>query len=107
MNAQIYVAPSKLVLGQRQRNGYCAINGSKRSSLEIIAGILLFCHKGKAKTRIMFANNLNHPQIQNYLNLLTSRGLLALENGKYVTTEKGLSFTELFTGIHEILKTGK
>ena len=107
MNAQIYVAPSKLVLGQRQLNGYCAINGSKRSSLEIIAGILLFCHKGKAKTRIMFANNLNHPQIQNYLNLLTLRGLLVLEHGKYVTTEKGLSFIELFTGIHEILRTGK
>ncbi len=103
MTVQIQMPPSRLLLLQEQGNAWNIINGSKRGQLEILADILVFCNKEKVKTKIMYANNLNYVTLQNYLKLLTSRGLLVLENGKYVTTEKGFVFIDLFMGIHDIL----
>ncbi len=78
--------------------------GSKRGRLEIIAEILLFCSGArKAKTKIMFATNLNYPLIQKYSEMLTTRGLLGLENGRYITTEKGVAFLDQFAGIYDML----
>jgi predicted transcriptional regulator len=107
LNAQIQVPPSELLMGKEQGKVWNAINGSKRGQIEIIAEILHSCLRGKAKTRIMYANNLNYAQLQNNLKLLTSRSLLMLKNGKYVTTEKGFVFLELFAGIRDILQNGE
>lgn len=109
MNAQIQVAPSKYMLESKffrlkQGNGGAITNGTKRGRLEIISEILLFCDQYKAKTNIMYRTNLNYAQLQNHLKLLTSQGLLALDEGKYTTTEKGYYFLELFVELHDMLR---
>jgi predicted transcriptional regulator len=109
VNAQIQVAPSKYMLESKffrlkQGNGGAITNGTKRGRLEIISEILLFCDQYKAKTNIMYRTNLNYAQLQNHLKLLTSQGLLALDEGKYTTTEKGYYFLELFVELHDMLR---
>ena len=104
MNAQIFVAPYELLLEQKRGKMWKYFGDSKRGRLEIIAEILLFCSGArKAKTKIMFATNLSYPLLQKYSEMLTTRGLLGLENGKYVTTDKGFAFLDLFAGIYDIL----
>ena len=103
MNAQIQVAPSRLLFQNGADSFLVGVNGSRRGRLEILAEILLFCRKEENKTRIMYANNLNYDQLQNHLRFLNSRRLLTSENGKYVTTEKGFAFLKLFIGIHNLL----
>jgi len=102
LNEQILVVSSEL-LSRQKSNLLEGLSGSKRGQLEIMAEILLFCRRGKAKTKIMYATNINYPLLQKYSDTLTSRGLLRFENGKYVTTEKGFAFFNLFKRICDML----
>ncbi len=104
MNAQVLFGPHELLLRQKRGSLWKGFSDSKRGQLKIMAEILLFCcGKGKAKTRIMYAANINYPLLQKYTEMLTSRGLLIPEGRTYVTTEKGFAFLQLFTRIHDIL----
>ncbi len=104
MNAQVFVTPYELLLEQKRGKMWKYFGGSKRGRLDIIAEILLFCSGArKAKTKIMFGTNLSYPLLQKYSEMLTTRGLLGLENGKYATTEKGFTFLDLFAGIYDML----
>ena len=76
---------------------------SRRERFEIIAKILLFCDRQRAKTSIMYKTNLNYTQLKSNLRFLTSQGLLLYNENKYVTTEKGYHFLSLFAQLNEIL----
>ena len=78
-------------------------SGARRGRLEIIAEILFFCDRQKAKTSIMYKANLNHAQMKRHLRDLTLKGLVAQSDGKYVTTEKGYRFLELFAQLNNML----
>jgi len=52
----------------------------------------------------MYANNLSHAQLKNYLMLLTSRDLLAHNSERYETTHKGYRFLEAFTQLNDVLE---
>jgi len=88
----------------KQDNGWNVNNSAKRGRLEIIAEILLFCDRQKAKTNIMYNTNLNYSQLQSHLGYLTSLGMLMREEGRYLTTEKGYRFLELFAELQDILR---
>ena len=98
-----YAIQSKL-LRLKQGNGRSFNNSAKRGRLEIIAEILLFCGRRKTKTKIMYNANLNYAQLQTHLSYLTSLGLLVREEGRYLTTEKGCRFLELFAELQDILR---
>ena len=53
----------------------------------------------------MYKTNLNYAQLKRHLKSLTSQGLLIHNKDKYVTTEKGYRFLELFTQLNDILKS--
>ena len=107
VTAQISVAPSIFLLSKEQSNSRNAINGKKRSGIEIMARILVFCRTSKNKTRIIYANNLNYATWQKYSKFLISRGLLTLENRKYATTQKGFIFLEALSVINDLVSSGE
>jgi len=76
--------------------------------MEILNTILSSCINGKKKTQVMYRANLSYQQLCVYLELLTSMGLLTVENvdgeKRYVTTEKGLSFLKYFKEINSLLQ---
>ena len=81
--------------------------GSRRGKMDIIAEILLFCEQQKTKTSIMYNANLNYSQLKSQMNALISQGLLEKKLNKYVTTEKGYRFLELFAQINDLLEEFK
>ncbi len=76
----------------------------KRQRIEIMAQILSFCLHATRKTRIMYQNNLNHAQLEDYLSLLTSRNLLGHNSDMYLTTEKGHRFLKAFAKLKDVLE---
>ena len=82
-------------------------NGSRRGKMDIMAEILLFCEQQKTKTSIMYNVNLNYSQLINQVNSLLSQGLLEKKLNKYVTTERGYRFLELFAKINDLLEEFK
>ena len=88
----------------KQVNGWNVNKAVKRGRLEIIAEILLFCDRRKAKTKIMYNVNLNYAQLKMHLSYLTAVGLLMREEGRYLTTAKGYHFLELFAELEDILR---
>lgn len=78
----------------------------RRERTEIIAQILMFCMRPRPKTHIMYNNNLSHAQLQSYLNLLSSQGLLAHNSSEYVTTEKGHRLISAFASLNDVLNGG-
>ncbi len=76
----------------------------RRHRIEIIANILAICIYSKRKEGIRDASNLNHTQLEDYLKLLTSRGLLAHNMSEYVTTEKGHRFLEAYAQLKDVLE---
>ncbi len=78
-------------------------NGSRRGKLDIIAEILLFCEHQKTKTSIMYNTNLNYSQLKRNMDALTFQGLLEKKLNKYLTTEKGYHFLELFAQLNDLL----
>ena len=109
LNAQLQMAPiefpceSKLAK-LKQSNSWSFAEGSKRGRLEIMAEILLYCDQQKAKTKIMYKTNLNYAQLKKHLRSLTSKGLLAINTGKYFTTQKGHRFLEIFAQLNDLIK---
>ena len=51
----------------------------------------------------MYNANLNYSQLKSHINALTSQGLLEKKLNKYVTTERGYRFLELFAQINDLL----
>ncbi len=91
----------------RQENGLKVTGGTKRDRIEIIAEILLFCGQHKAKTNIMYKTNLNYSQLQNHLAYLTTLGMLTNEESRYITTDKGYRFLELFAELQGLMSNQK
>lgn len=89
-----------LLKHQRERNNF---KSSKRGKLDIISEILVYCEHKKTKTSIMYNTNLNHVQLKNHLDSLTTQGLLAKNLNLYITTKKGYRFLELFVQINDLL----
>jgi predicted transcriptional regulator len=79
--------------------------GSRRGKFEIMAEILVFCARYRAKTSIMYKTNLNYTQLKTNLKFLTSQDLLMHYKGKYVTTEKGNRFLILFSQLTDMLSS--
>jgi predicted transcriptional regulator len=109
LTTQLQLAEPRCVIASKMSklkhdNSLSVTNRTKRGRLEIFAEILLFCDQRKAKTNIMYRTNLNYAQLQSHLKLLTSQGLLSMETEKYVTTEKGFHYIELFLELHDILR---
>ena len=77
--------------------------GCRRGKFEIMAEILVFCDRHRAKTSIMYKTNLNYTQLKSNLKFLTSQNLLMHQKDKYVTTEKGNRFLCLFAEIADML----
>jgi predicted transcriptional regulator len=76
-----------------------------RSRSEIIAMILQAANKGATKTRIMYGAYLSYAQVQEYLQFLQQKELLAYEQGThlYKLTEKGLHYLHAFDQINDII----
>ncbi len=79
------------------------IKGARRGRLDIIAEILLFCERQKTKTSIMYNANLNYSQLKRHMDALTAQGLLVKKSTKFMTTEKGYRFLELFAQLNDLL----
>lgn len=80
-----------------------SFKGSRRGKLDIIAEILLFCEQQKTKTSVMYNANLNYAQLRTHIDSLTAQGLLAKKANKYMTTQKGYHFLELFAQLNDLL----
>jgi len=79
------------------------IKGQRRSKLDIIAEILLFCDEQRTKTSIMYNTNLNYSQLKGHLQSLIAQGLLIKHANKYMTTAKGYRFLELFAQLNDLI----
>lgn len=77
-----------------------------RNRIEIGASILQVASEGARKTRIMYGANLSYRQLKRYLQLLTTRGLLAGNgpNAGYKTTHRGITYLRQYTD-YETSKT--
>ncbi len=89
-----------LLKHEREKGSF---KGARRGKLDIIAEVLLFCEQQKTKTSIMYNTNLNYAQLKSHIDTLTAQGLLAKKLNKYITTEKGYRFLELFAQLNDLL----
>jgi len=51
----------------------------------------------------MYNANLNCSQLKSHINVLTSQGLLEKKLNRYVTTERGYRFLEIFAQLNDLL----
>ncbi len=79
----------------------------KRSRLETIYTILTLSRQGIRKTHIMYRANLSHQQLVKYLEVLTTKHLLAEKDGAFITTDQGTAFIEKFQEIQNIMDENK
>ena len=91
-----------LLKHERERNG---AKGSRRGKLDIIAEVLAYCEQPKTKTSIMYNTNLNYAQLKVHMDTLLAQGLLVKDVNKYVVTEKGFRFLELFFQLNDLLES--
>jgi predicted transcriptional regulator len=76
----------------------------KRSNLEISADILKVAIGGAKKSHLVYRANLNFAIIKEYLENLSSSGLLTVPvNGSklYMTTDKGIAFVNYMNGLKQ------
>jgi predicted transcriptional regulator len=80
-----------------------------RSRTDIISQILEAASGGATKTKIMYRAFLSYAQLKEYLNVLTTNGLLDYNSSEQLfrtqlfrTTEKGSKFLKLYSLIGEI-----
>ena len=76
----------------------------KRSRLETVNVILSLSTNGIKKTHIMYKANMSHGQLEKYLEMLVSKGLLEKLAEFYNTTEKGLEFIKDFKKIQYLME---
>lgn len=76
-----------------------------RSRLDIVAAILDIAESGAGKTEIMYQAFLSFPQLQEYLEILQSRGLLGYtaDKKRYHTTKEGKKFLQGYKEIGRFL----
>jgi predicted transcriptional regulator len=78
-----------------------------RNRLEIIALILQNANENRGSTqkRIMYKAYLSYHHLRSYLSLLRENELLAYDEELrvYKTTEKGLHFLQIYTGLNEVV----
>jgi predicted transcriptional regulator len=74
------------------------MNVKYRSRSDIVSDMLQVAQDGAIKTRIMHQSFLSFPQLNEYLELMTDRGLLSYseEERKYHTTNKGRHFLKFY-----------
>jgi len=79
-----------------------------RSRADIIAMILRAASNGATKTRIMYGAYLSHSQVRDYLDFMTGRNLLILDEatGEYRLTESGIRVLRTYEGISEMISVG-
>ena len=77
-----------------------------------MANILDAAGSGTKKTQLMYKCNLSFKQLEGYLNLLTTNGLVSrlVQNGVrdvivYETTTKGHSFLQVYHTMNALLST--
>ena len=82
---------------------------TNRTYLGIMAEILSFCREPQTKTRVMYHSNLSWKALQKHLCILESEGLLQVHHSpiKYVTTQKGLRFVEVWSQLTELLHSAQ
>jgi predicted transcriptional regulator len=90
--------PNKSVLGW-----------GNRGWLEIIDLMLEVCERGALKTHVMYKCNLNSKQLQQYMDFMLSRNLVAMseEGGDvrrtvFVTTERGRKLMAAYSELADI-----
>jgi len=66
-------------------------NEIRRNGWQILKEILMVAKKGTIKTRMVYKANSNFKYIQQYIDIALKNGLLEERNGRYYTTEKGIS----------------
>ncbi len=86
---------------------WSSTKAGRRGKLDIMAEILLYCEQQKSKTSIMYNANLNYAQLKGLIHAMTVQGLLANKLNKYIITEKGYRFLELFAQINDLLEEYK
>ena len=86
--------------------------GSMRSRVDIMAAILGEALGDAGKTRIMYQCNLSHRQLQRYLELLLSMGLLRSfsrtdrrEAELFETTRKGEAFLAAYRSLRDVMSS--
>jgi predicted transcriptional regulator len=74
--------------------------GQRRNSVKVSVDILKTAKGGAKKTKIVYGSNLNFEIIKKYLNALQNNGLLEIdEEGRYITTSKGMQFVEDYNNL--------
>jgi predicted transcriptional regulator len=91
----------------KHQKEWSSAKGARRGKLDIMAEILLYCEEQKSKTSIMYNANLNYSQLKSQIHALTSQGLLQNKTNKYIITEKGYRFLELFAQLNDLLEEYK
>jgi predicted transcriptional regulator len=76
-----------------------------RSREEIIAEILTTLLEPQIKTMIMYKSKLSYSQLKFYHRLLLDKGLIREDSGKWVITEKGISYLRAYDVIHQLLNS--
>jgi predicted transcriptional regulator len=76
-----------------------------RSRTDIISTILQAGTNGATKTRLMYSAFLSYSQLQEYLQFLTEKKLIAFEQktSEYKLTQQGLRFLKVYEEISKII----
>ena len=70
-----------------------------RNMYDIVAAILGICSQGASRTNIMYRSKLNTKGLNEYLELLEQRGLIAPLGGKYQITERGREYLRSYESV--------
>ncbi len=96
------------LLVQREKG----VSLNHRGRLDIMANILNTASNGAKKTQLMYRCNLSFKQMEIYLSMLTAKKLLSrhVYNGTkdvivYETTDRGLSFLQVYRTLNALLST--
>lgn len=67
---------------------------SRRGFEDIVASIIAACKEGERKTKIMYSSMLNLRQVNKYLDILATKGFVAVnrEERSYVATLRGMRY---------------
>ena len=72
----------------------------RRTAYEIVWKILDYCKEPRRLTHVMQSCNLNTPTAKKYLDLLTLKNMLSVNEDYYKTTKNGLKYLELIEEIY-------
>ena len=75
----------------------------KRGRFDIICDILSISRTPAKKSRVSNRANLRSPLLEEYIQLLISKGMLTENDGMFLTTEKGNEYLEDFEHLQEHL----